>query len=90
MAYKFRTTIKDMTATVKAEPVMEEITTLYKKIAAGIEEELINNMPPEALIKLMYALMSRYVRDDMSGNKDSQVRVMDAICALVSENGDLE
>ena len=59
--YKFKTTIEDYKIEVTATPQYDEISKIYAQICAGIDQELIRNMPEDAVIKLLSQLLEHYI-----------------------------
>jgi len=59
--YKFTTKMTDnYKITVEASPIMEKVNQLYRQMAAGIDQELINNMPEHSIAKLLSQLLEAY------------------------------
>ena len=82
MAYKFKLDIEDNVATMSATPIMEEVTQLYKNLASGIEQEIIDNMPPESLKQLLWQLLSSYISNDMAYGPKALEAIVEAKYAI--------
>lgn len=62
--YKFTTKMTDdYILEVQATPDIGAVTQLYRQLAAGIDHELIRNMPEHSIVKLLEQLLDAYLNN---------------------------
>ena len=75
--YKFTSKMTDYTLQVDATPEYEAITRMYRELIAGIDQELIRNMPNMALVKLLSQLLESFLsRQPLLGAGTSEAHMM--------------
>lgn len=65
--------LKEYEYKIVADPNIDKISEAYIQIAKGIEQELIDHMPPESKRKLLYQLLDSYTSNTTTPEETCEV-----------------
>ncbi len=75
--------VEDYKLEVQARPIADKIAQLYCRVAMGIEEEVMNNMPEEAVNKLLKQLLDQKLRRSLIRSDEEGDAVLELLSVLV-------